>query len=82
MKGKVDALIDRLEAKGAHVHIPRRDRDYAVTAGLRSLASRHIVGEDAGGLFRIAKGEERLVAYYANAVAHHFEPFGKRPPHG
>jgi glycerol-3-phosphate O-acyltransferase len=72
LKAKVDALIDRLEAKGAHVHVPRRDRDYAVTAGLRSLAFRHIVSEDAGGMFRIAAGEERLVAYYANAIAHHF----------
>jgi glycerol-3-phosphate O-acyltransferase len=66
-------MIDRLEAKGAHVHVPRRDRDYAVTAGLRSLASRRIVAEDAGGVFRIAQGEERLTAYYANAIAHHFE---------
>jgi glycerol-3-phosphate O-acyltransferase len=73
LKARVDAMIDRLEAKGAHVHVPRRDRDYAVTAGLRSLASRHIVLEDAGGVFRIAAGEERLVAYYANAIAHHFE---------
>jgi glycerol-3-phosphate O-acyltransferase len=73
LKAKVDALIDRLEANGAHVHVPRRDRDYAVTAGLRSLASRHIVREDAGGMFSIAAGEERLVAYYANSVAHHFE---------
>jgi glycerol-3-phosphate O-acyltransferase len=72
LKGKIDAIIDRLEAKGAHVHVPRRDRDYAVTAGLRSLVSRHIVSEDAGGMFRIAAGEERLVAYYANAIAHHF----------
>jgi glycerol-3-phosphate O-acyltransferase len=72
LKGKVDAMIDRLETKGAYVHVPRKDRDYAVTAGLRSLASRHIVQEDAGGMFRIAKGEERLVAYYANAIAHHF----------
>ncbi len=73
LKARVDAMIDLLEAKGAHVHVPRRDRDYAVTAGLRSLASRHIVQEDAGGLFRIAAGEERLVAYYANAIAHHFQ---------
>jgi glycerol-3-phosphate O-acyltransferase len=73
LKARVDAMIDRLEAKGAHVHVPRRDRDYAVTAGLRSLASRHIVLEDAGGVSTIAAGEERLVAYYANAIAHHFE---------
>ena len=73
LKGRVDAMIDRLDAEGAHVHVPRRDRDYAVTAGLRSLASRHIVVEDAGGMFRIAVREERLVAYYANAIAHHFD---------
>ena len=73
LKGRVDVMIDRLETKGAHVHVPRRDRDYAVAAGLRSLVSRHIVAEDQGGLFRIAAGEERLVAYYANAIAHHFE---------
>ncbi len=73
LKAKVDAKIDKLEAKGAHVHIPRRDRDYAVTAGLRSLVSRRIVSEDMAGVFRIAKGEDRLVAYYANAIRHHFE---------
>jgi glycerol-3-phosphate O-acyltransferase len=73
LKARVDAKIDALEAKGAHVHIPRRDRDYAVTAGLRSLVSRRIVSEDLAGVFRIAKGEDRLVAYYANAIAHHFE---------
>ena len=72
LKAKVAALIDLLEEKNAHVHVPRKDRDYAVTAGLRSLVSRHIVSEDAGGVFRVGQGEERLVAYYANAIAHHF----------
>ena len=72
MKARVDALIDRLEAKGAHVHVPRKDRDYAVTAGLRMLVLRHLVSEDMGGVFRIAKGEDRVIAYYANSIAHHF----------
>jgi glycerol-3-phosphate O-acyltransferase len=70
LKARVGALIDRFEAKGAHVHVPRADRDYAVNAGLRMLELRHIVTSGEDGLIRIAPGEERLVAYYANAIAH------------
>ena len=72
LKGRVDMMIDRLEAKGAHVHVPRKDRDYAVTAGLRMLVMRHLVTEDDSGYYRIAKGEERMIAYYANSITHHF----------
>lgn len=72
LKGRVDMMIDRLELKGAHVHVPRRDRDYAVTAGLRMLVMRRLVSEDDAGFFRISKGEERVIAYYANSIAHHF----------
>lgn len=70
LKARVGALIDRFEAKGAHVHVPRADRDYAVNAGLRMLELRHIVTSGEDGLIHIAPGEERLVAYYANAIAH------------
>lgn len=70
LKARIGKLIDDLEAKGAHVHVPRADRDYAVTAGLRMLELRHIVVAGADGLIRVAPGEERLVAYYANAIAH------------
>jgi glycerol-3-phosphate O-acyltransferase len=34
IKSRVEALAERLEAAGAHVYVPRRDRDFAVTAGL------------------------------------------------
>ncbi len=71
LKAGVDRLMDRLEAKGVHVHVPRSDRDYAVTAGLRMFTLRHLVEEDADGVFRITKGEERLVSYYANSLAHY-----------
>ena len=80
LKGRVDMMIDLLEKKGAHVHVPRRDRDYAVTAGLRMLVSRHLVDEDAAGFFRIAKGEERVIAYYANSIAHHFAEMPLKSP--
>ena len=32
---------------------------------------RDLVSEDAEGLYRIRPGEEALVAYYANSLAHH-----------
>src|SRR5690606_5971688 len=45
LKSAVFALMSRLEGEGAHVHIPRADRDYAVSAGLRMLILRHMVDE-------------------------------------
>jgi glycerol-3-phosphate O-acyltransferase len=71
LKSGVDRLIDRLLLKGVHVHVPRADRDYAMTAGLRMFVLRHIVEESADGLYRVVKGEERMVAYYANSLAHY-----------
>ncbi len=71
LKGEVNDLIDELGKQGVHVHVPRSDRDYAVTAGLRMFVLRDMVTEDAEGLYRITPGEEALVAYYANSLAHH-----------
>lgn len=70
LKARVGETIDRLALKGAHVHIPRADRDYAVDAGLRMLEMRRIVETGEDGIVRVTQGEERIVAYYANAVAH------------
>lgn len=78
LKARVDALIDRLIADGAHVHVPREDRDYEVTVGLRMLTLRHIVSESDDGLLRIKPGDEPLVAYYANAIRHLTDPI-RRP---
>lgn len=69
LKGAVAALIGRLEEQGAHVHIPRQDREYAVEVGLRMLTLRHLVGEEKG-VFRVIPAERMLVAFYANAIAH------------
>ncbi len=73
LKAAVDRLMDRLDRMGVHVHVPRSDRDYAVTAGLRMFTLRKLVEEDADGVFRVVKGEERLVAYYANSLAHYYD---------
>jgi glycerol-3-phosphate O-acyltransferase len=69
LKAAVLALMERLEAKGAYVHVPRADRDYAVTAGLRMLVLRNIV-EERDGHYAIAPGQEMVTRYYANAIAH------------
>jgi glycerol-3-phosphate O-acyltransferase len=58
-----------LEAAGAKVYVPRRDRDYAIEAGLRVLTLRHLV-EERDGLFAARSAELPLLRYYANSIAH------------
>jgi glycerol-3-phosphate O-acyltransferase len=69
LKADAAKTLDALERSGAHVYVPRSDRDYAISAGLEMLRLRHVVDE-ADGLFTVRPGEERLVAYYANSIAH------------
>ena len=69
LKSEVEALIERLEAAGAHIYIPRRDRDYAITAGLRMMLLRHMV-QELDGLYAADPAEAALLAYYANSIAH------------
>lgn len=69
LKAQVYTLIQTLEAQGAHVYIPRRDQDYAITVGLRALTLRHLVDEHEG-LYRAQTEELPLLRYYANAISH------------
>ncbi len=62
-------LIDQLNARGAHVYVPRRDRRYAVRVGLRMLILRHLVIK-ADGFYRLVPEELALVRFYANSIAH------------
>ena len=70
LKGRVLDLVARLAARGAHVHVPRADQDYAVQVGLRMLTLRRLVQEDEAGLYSARKTELALLRYYANAIAH------------
>ena len=47
---KARALEDMraLEARGAHVYVPRGDQDYAIDVGLRMLTLRRLVDEEDG----------------------------------
>jgi glycerol-3-phosphate O-acyltransferase len=69
LKAAVQSLMQRIEALGAHVYVPRTDRDYALTVGLRMLTLRHLVLEE-GGLYRINADETAVLSYYANSIAH------------
>lgn len=69
LKGRVFALMTVLEASGAHVHIPRADREYAIEVGLRMLRMRHLVLVD-GDSYRANPPEVALLRYYANSIEH------------
>ena len=69
LKSEVYRRIGELEARGAHVYIPRQDHDYAIGVGLRMLTLRRIV-EEREGLYSANSAEGRILAYYANALAH------------
>jgi glycerol-3-phosphate O-acyltransferase len=69
LKAEVERLLERLQAAGARVYVPRGDLDYALTVGLRMLRLRHLVVEK-DGVFSINPAEEALLGYYANSIAH------------
>ncbi len=69
IKSRVEALAARLEAAGAQVYVPQRDRDYALTAGLQMLQLRRLV-QEADGLYRAPPAALPLLRYYANSIAH------------
>ena len=69
LKSEVEQLIEKLERAGAHVYIPRKDLDYAITVGLRMLTLRRLV-EEKDGLYAVRPVELPLIRYYANSIAH------------
>jgi len=69
IKAEVSALVQRLEAEGAKLYVPRTDWDYAITAGLRMLVQRRLVHEHLG-LYTPQSDEAPLLHYYANSIAH------------
>lgn len=66
---EANALAARLEASGAHVHMPRDSIGYAAENGLQHLVARRIVTRE-GGQYSISAGQAPVVAYYAASIAH------------
>lgn len=71
IKARVQSLVEELDRRKAYVHVPRADRDYAVSVGLRMLVLRHLVYE-AEGLYRANVNEATILRYYANGISHFF----------
>ncbi len=69
LKAEIVQFMKELEARGAHVYIPRRDQDYAIDVGLRMLTLRRLVTE-AAGILAPRREELPLLTYYANSIAH------------
>jgi glycerol-3-phosphate O-acyltransferase len=72
LKARVHELMVELERAGARVYVPRSDRDYAVTVGLRMLVLRRMV-DASDGLYRARSSELPLLRYYAGSLAHFLE---------
>jgi glycerol-3-phosphate O-acyltransferase len=70
LKARCLALAESLRAAGAHLYVPRDDRDYAIHVGLRMLRLRRLVSLDEQGLYATVPAERSLLRYYANAIAH------------
>lgn len=73
LKAAVGNLMVQLRERGGQVYLPRTDEEYAVDVGLRMLVLRHLLWER-DGLIGVTAGQEHVVAYYANAIAHIVEP--------
>ena len=71
LKAEVAPLVAALEARGAHVYVPRGDFDYALSVGLRMLRLRKLV-EEREGLYQARSSELELLRYYSNSIAHLF----------
>lgn len=69
LKSDVFSLLQKLEQTGFRAYIPRSDRDYAVTVGVRMLTLRNILLEQNGELV-VNKSELPILHYYANSIAH------------
>ena len=69
LKAGVFDLLEKLESAGYRAYIPRGDRDYAVTVGIRMLTLRHVL-QTKDGLLTVNKDNLHLMDYYANSIAH------------
>ena len=67
LKRMAGNLIRELEARNAHIYIPREDRDYAISVGLRMLELRRLI-EKREGLYQRKEDQRHMLEYYANSL--------------
>jgi hypothetical protein len=64
-------------SRGAHLYVPRGDRDFAASTGLRML--QRLLVEENEGLYLPRPGEEPLLRYCADSIAYPLEPVAPPP---
>lgn len=69
LKSAVFSLLHNLEQKGYRAYIPRGDREYAVTVGIRMLTLRRLLHE-ADGMYSANPDDIHILQYYANSISH------------
>lgn len=63
------ALVEDMEIREVHIHMPRDNLDYAVEVGLRLLLLRKLIVED-GDRFNVNPPDRPVLGFYANSIAH------------
>ena len=66
---KARVALDALIAKGAYMHIPHKNFDYAIEVGLRMLVLRKVIRK-IDAKYTVNPDDIDLLRYYANAIAH------------
>ena len=66
---KCNTNLQRLLDKGAYMHLPHKNFEYAVEVGLRMLVLRKIINLK-DGKYQLQPDEVELLSYYSNAIAH------------
>ncbi len=69
LKASVYELLASLENAGYQAYIPRGNREYAVTVGIRLLLLRRVLTVKEG-LYHLNPNDTALLQYYANSIAH------------
>ena len=77
----LEAEITRLTANLplAHLHMPEGGEAHAVTVALRQLLRRRMLRQDTTGRLTIREGQEDLMGFYANSIAHLMPPSAGPP---
>ncbi len=69
VEARVNEIIEDLNTRNAPVYISSRSRVQTILNALNMLKLRNLVMET-GGIYRSAPGEDEILDYYANSIAH------------
>ncbi len=69
VEARVNRLIEQLQAREAPVYVTAKNRVETILNALEMLKIRRLVIES-DGIYQAAPGEDEILAYYANSIAH------------